>query len=122
MSPTQRTLAALRKQGRACDIVERWLGLAGKFGVRKDLFNIIDIIALDRYTGVVGVQSCGQSFSEHWKKLTEEQAESSRLWLETPGTTLELWGWRKLKVKRGGKAMRWTPRVVQVRLADLQGE
>ena len=116
VSPTQRTLAALRKQGITCGIVERWIAQARK---RIDLFNIIDIIAI---TGdkTIGVQSCGQAHSEHWKKLTIDEAEKSRLWLESPHRSLELWSWRKLKVKRGGKAMVWTPRVAVITLGDLQ--
>ena len=117
-SPTQRTLRELRRRGYRVDIVERWLPIPGGFGRRRDLFNIIDIIALTP-TGILGVQSCGSSFSEHWKKLTEDEAEQTRAWLETPGTALELWGWRKVKRKRGGKAMVWKPRVKQVELLDL---
>lgn len=95
------------------------------------MFNIIDIVALDhgystitnecyRKGGVIGVQSCGTAFSEHLKKLTIEKAEDTRNWLLTPGTSLELWGWRKVKVKRGGKAMKYEPRVQVITLDDLK--
>ncbi len=135
ISPTSRTLAALRNLGLHPWMVERWIPGAR---IREDLFNIIDIIALDhggpakitdeagrtikgRFKGgVIGVQSCGQSFSAHWRKLTIEKAEMSRLWLETNGCSLQLWGWRRLKVKRGGKAMKWTPRVKEITLSDLK--
>ena len=119
LTPTQRTLAALRQRGLTADIVERWLQYAGPHGVRKDLFGIIDIIALDLERGVVGVQSCGQDWSSHWRKLVVEQSEATERWLMTPGTKLELWGWRKVKLHRGGVAMRWSPRVQQITLADL---
>ena len=82
-----------------------------------DLFHIIDIIALDKDVGVVGVQSCGTAFSEHIKKMTVEYDYESIDWLRTKGTTLELWAWRKLKVKRGGKAVRYVPRVAQLSLS-----
>ena len=122
-SPTQRTLKRLRDCEYRCGIVERWLPIPGGFGRRKDLFNIIDIIALTP-DGVLGVQSCGSSFSEHWKKLTETEAEQTRAWLKTPGTSLEIWGWRKLKsrLKSGkvGKGMRWQPRIQAVTLKDLK--
>ena len=119
MTPTQRTLRELRKNGRRCGIVERWIGRDG-IGHRSDLFGIIDVISLDPERGVVGVQSCGAAFSQHYKKITEEKAEESIEWLQTPGTALELWGWRQVKLKRGGKAMRWRPRIHVFRLEDFK--
>lgn len=110
-SPTQRTIRELRNQGRRCAIVERWNQYAGPHGIRQDLFGIIDVLALDPERGVVGVQCCGSSYAAHYRKMTEERAEDSLEWLETPGTALELWAWRKIKLSRGGKAMRWRPRV-----------
>lgn len=123
-SPTQRTIRELRNQGRKCAIVERRIpaGPGIPFGITKDLFGIIDIIALDPERGVVGVQSCGQDFSAHERKLFEERAEECIEWLRTPGTALELWGWRKVKLKRGGKAMRWQPRIRVYTLADFASE
>lgn len=120
LSPTQRTLRELRQQGRVCGIVERWIPRPGRaHGVRVDLFGIIDIIALDPERGVVGVQSCGQAFAEHERKFFEERAQECIDWLATPGTVLELWGWRKVKVKRGGKAMVWRPRIRTFTLQDF---
>ena len=119
-SPTQRTLKALRDQGRIAGIVEKFNPYAGKFGIRQDLFGIIDIIALDKERGVVGVQSTGQGFSEHHKKLTIEKRQECIDWLETPGAVLELWGWRKIKVKRGGKKMTWHPRIKEYTLEDFK--
>ena len=40
------------------------------------------------------------------KQVTENVFE----WLNCDGK-LELWGWRKLKLKRGSKAYRWRPRI-----------
>ena len=114
MSPTQRTLKALKEMGRKCGIVEKFNYHAGPHGIRQDLFGIIDIIALDPVKGVVGVQSCGQAFSEHLKKLCFERHASTVRWISTPGATLELWGWRKVKVKRGGKQKVWKPRILEV--------
>ena len=116
MTPTQRTLRALRDAGRICAIVEKWNAHAR---IRQDMFGIIDIIALDPVFGVVGVQSCGQAFAEHHRKLTEEKVQECLDWLGTPGTALELWGWRKVKVKRGGKAGIWEPRVKVYTLDDF---
>jgi hypothetical protein len=110
-TPTQRTLRALRDRGLVCAIVEKYNAYAGPHGLRQDLFGIIDVLALDPERGVIGVQSCGQDFSGHRAKMLEERHQETFEWLSTPGTKLELWGWRKTKVKRGGVAMRWSPRV-----------
>lgn len=120
LSNTQRTLRALRARGLVAAIVEKWNQYAGPHGLRQDLFGIIDVLALDPERGVIGVQSCGSAFSEHLKKLTVEKAQETSDWLSTPGTSLELWGWRKVKVKRGGKAERWSPRVLVITL-DMVG-
>jgi hypothetical protein len=112
-TPTQRTLKALKERGFTCGIVERFNRFGGPFGIRQDLFGFIDIIAIHRIEGIVGVQSCGQAFSAHYKKITEEKYNECQEWLLCGGK-VELYGWRKLKVKRGGKAMRWTPRVLEI--------
>jgi hypothetical protein len=121
MTPTQRTIRELKNQGRKCGIVERFNSFVGPHGIRQDLFGIIDIIALDPERGVIGVQACGQDFSGHFKKITIDRAEQTIDWLMTPGAVLELWGWRKVKLKRGGKAMRWKPRVREILLRDVIG-
>jgi hypothetical protein len=100
----------MREQGRTCGIVERFNHYGGKFGIRQDLFGLIDIIALDPVDGVIGIQSCGQAFSEHVKKMTEERNEEMFEWLKH--AKVELWGWRKVLLRRGGSAERWTPRVM----------
>jgi len=123
MTPTQRTLKALKGKGLTCGIVERWLPIPGipGGGKRQDLFNILDIIAIAPGR-TIGVQSCGQSFAAHLKTLTEDRAEESRAWIEA-GNELELWGWRKLKAKKQdgsyGKAMRWAPRVRVITLKEV---
>lgn len=122
LSNTQRTLRALRERGLVAAIVEKWNAYAGPHGLRQDLFGILDILALDPERGVIGVQSCGSAFSEHLRKLTIEKAQETTDWLRTPGTSLELWGWRKVKLKRGGKAERWMPRVVEVTLEMIGKE
>lgn len=122
LSPTQRTLRELRAQGRVAAIVERWMQHVGTHGVRQDLFGIIDVLALDPERGVVGIQSCGQDFAVHLRKIREERAQEVHDWLSTPGTSLELWSWRMVKLHRGGKAMRWQPRIRQITLEDLEQE
>ena len=111
LSATQRTLRALREQGLVCAIVEKWNPYGGPHGIRQDLFGIVDVLALDPRRGFVGVQCCSGAFAAHMRKMTEEKAQECIDWLKTPGSVLEIWSWRKLKVKRGGKAMIWQPRI-----------
>lgn len=122
LSSVQRTIQHLRGEGVICGVVERFNAHVGEFGVRQDLFGIIDIIALDRQKGVRGIQCCGADFSSHVKKIFEEKTEETIEWLSTPGTTLEIWGWRKVKLERGGKAERWSPRVQVITLDDFNDE
>jgi hypothetical protein len=115
ISPTSRTLEYLRSQGWHADKVEQFNPHAGRFGKRKDLFNFIDIIALTE-KGIVGVQSCGQAFAEHDRKILEEPMALK--WLEKGGHVM-LIGWRKVKLRRGAKAMRWSPRIKEYTLEDF---
>jgi len=118
-SPTQRTLKVLRDKGYKAGVVERWLRYAGSFGKRQDLFGIIDIIAISP-DKTRGIQVCGSSFAEHYRKLTEEFAQATLDWLNCPYRSLEIWAWRKIKKKRGGKMMVWKPRIVEITLEDLK--
>lgn len=121
-SNTQRTLKWLRDQGYSAGIVERYLSYAGKFGKRKDLFGFIDIIAIDG-NDIVAVQSCGQAFLEHHRKITktEEIAAEAKKWLESGGRII-LIGWRKIKKTKGGKQMIWVPRIKEYSLEDFSIE
>ena len=111
ISPTQRTLKAMREQGRLVGIVERRLPirLGLPYGKTVDLFGFIDLIALDPVQGVVAIQSCGQDFAGHVEKIMVERNEAVFEWLKH--APLELWGWRRVKLKRGGAAIRWAPRI-----------
>lgn len=79
---------------------------------------IIDILAMDHTKGVVAYQVCGSDFSSHVHKLYANEKDCID-WLSTPGTSLFIIGWRRLKVKRGGKAMKWTPRIQEFKLEDF---
>ena len=119
MRPTQRTIRELKNNGRVCGIVEKWNPHVGSHGIRQDLFGIIDVLALDPERGVVGVQCCGGDFAAHYRKITEERIQETMDWLQTPGTVLEIWSWRKVKMKRGGIAKVWRPKIVEITLKDL---
>jgi hypothetical protein len=101
--------------------VEKFNPYAGKFGQRQDMFGIIDIVSLCPIRGIIGVQSCGNSFSEHWRKLTEEKADITHEWLSCGGK-LYIYSWRKVKKRRGGKQMIWHPRIKEITLEDVDCE
>ena len=113
ISNTSRTLNYIREQGWEADKVEQWNMYSRK---RKDLLGIIDIIALTD-KGIMGIQSTGQAFAEHNRKILEEPM--SLKWLEKGGS-LMLIGWRKIKLRPGAKAMRWSPRIKEYSLKDFQ--
>lgn len=102
----------MREQGRLCAIVEKYNAFIGPHGIRQDAFGFIDILAIDPVMGIVAVQSCGQDFSGHVRKLLEERNENVLAWCKH--ARAELWGWRKVKLQRGGKAERWMPRVADI--------
>jgi len=120
LSPVQRTMRYLREQGNICAVVEKWNAYVGEHGIRQDLFGIVDILVLDPERGFVGIQACGQSFAAHRTKLREENSQACIDWLSTPGGHLEIWGWRRIKVKRGGKAVRWSPRIERIVIEDFE--
>src|SRR5262245_41387051 len=111
-TPTSRTLAQLRKEGATAAVVERWLPQAR---VRRDLFGFADIVALREWplcegvigaTQIVAIQCCAMSGrARHLKKIQAEPLH--KLWLAAGGL-IEVWAWRKTKVRRGGVAVRWT--------------
>jgi hypothetical protein len=122
LSPTQRTLRELRQQGRVAGIVERWNQHVGPHGIRQDLFGFIDLIALCPERGIVGVQCCaGSGHAAHRKKITEECRDIAAEWCRCGGV-IELWSWSKVKLKRGGVAMRWKPRVEVIDIPQGQEE
>lgn len=118
LSSTQRTLRALRNEGVIADISERFIQHAGPHGIRMDLFGFIDVVALCPGRGIVGVQCCTTDVRGHIRKITEECTENAIAWLECNGH-IEVWGWRKLVVKRGGKAKRWMPRIISITMDDF---
>lgn len=74
MSTTARTLQRLRKEGITADKAEYYLACPGqKFGRRKDLFGIIDVVALDvENKETIGIQcTTVGALSQHKKKIRE---------------------------------------------------
>ena len=113
MTPTQRALADLREEGWTAQVVEKWNPYAR---IRQDLFGCIDLVAVHSEQGTIGVQACaGASLAARIAKSCAEPRLVT--WLQA-GNRFECWGWRKLKVKRGGKAVRWDVRRVNVHLVN----
>lgn len=92
-------------------------------GVRSDLFGLFDLIAMNPRQGVIGIQVCGPDFSSHYKKITQEKADSALLWLSAGrgNTKIEIWSWRKILEKSGGKKRIWKPRIKRISYQDFKG-
>lgn len=108
----QRTLKVLKDLGYDCGVVEHWNPYAKQ---RKDLFDFIDIIAITD-EGVVAVQACDSSFKAHDRKILNNKY--AKRWIKT--NPIQLWGWRKVKKKRGGKMMVWKPRFKKYKEEDFE--
>jgi hypothetical protein len=88
-SPTQRSLDELRKRGATAQVVERWIP---QTKIRKDLFGIIDIVAICEGS-ILGIQAT--STTNLSARVAKSLAEPKLLeWLEANGE-YEVWGWSK---------------------------
>jgi len=113
MSPTQRTLKLLRDNGYLAGIVEK---VIPKVFIRKDLFGICDILAL-KGTQTLCVQcTSGTNVSSHIHKIN---ALEEKQWLLNANWKIIVIGWKKKKIKRGGTAFKYIPRIIEM---DEQGE
>jgi hypothetical protein len=109
MSPTQRSLAWLRRRGATAAVVERYNPHAKR---RVDLFGFIDLVALDGGQGVLGIQTTSADHVSHrLAKLREECAEAMERWLNA-GNRLVIHGWAKQGPR--GRRKLWTLREVVV--------
>ncbi len=112
-SPTTRSLDRLRKRGWTPCIVERRLGKL----VTKDLFGFGDILAIKHGETPVLIQTTtGSNLAARRTKIYA--SDLAALVLQS-GFRIVLHGWRKLKVRRGGKAMVWTLREEEVTLGQI---
>jgi hypothetical protein len=110
-SPTQRSLAALRKDGWLCQVVEHFNSFAK---VRQDLFGFIDVLAL-RGNITLGVQTTDMTSVS--KRLAKIRSSPHLAAVLAAGWRVEVHGWRKPT-----KTIRtWRQRVVQVLATDIPG-
>lgn len=88
-SPTQRTLALLRKRGYIAAVVERWNPHAR---VRHDLFGIVDVLGI-REGETLAVQCTSSSnVSSRVAKIADCEAVPV---IRAAGWSLHVHGWRK---------------------------
>ena len=113
LNSINRTIKYLREEGCICGNVEKYNQYSKK---KNDLFGFIDIICIEPGVGVVAVQACGSDYRTHIEKMLGERNENMYEWLKY--NRVKLYGWRKLKLKRGGKARRWYPRIAEFFLED----
>lgn len=89
MTPTQRTLAEMRKRGHMAAVVEKWNPHAR---IRQDLFGIIDVLCLGD-SEVIGVQTTSASnLSARVRKIVDCDALPA---LRKAGVRLLVHGWKK---------------------------
>jgi hypothetical protein len=100
MTPTQRSLRLLRREGFTVAVVERWNAFAKR---RQDLFGFIDLVAINDSTGILGVQTttAHNLAARIAKILAEPQAKE---WLKAGGK-IEVHGWRRSKP--GSRRKEW---------------
>ncbi len=116
-----RTLAECRKRGWVAQGVEQTIKIPGGRTFKRDLFGVIDVVAIDLSAPLgqrtIGIQTTsggtGGSHAPHRDKILAEPRASS--WLQA-GNRLELWSWAKQGAR--GKAKRWTLRVETFSAAD----
>jgi len=92
----------LRDDGYYAEVVEHWCSFTRR---RKDMFGFVDIVAMKIGEPLLLVQttSGANTAARKTKILESEVATLAR----ACGHRIVVHGWRKLLVKRGGKAKRW---------------
>lgn len=86
VSPTQKTKQWFYKQKLHCDVTERWNPFAR---IRQDLFNFIDIIAINQ--GIWGIQAT--SFANTLARAKKSEANPVlKEWLKF--AHFAVWGWK----------------------------
>jgi hypothetical protein len=109
VTPTARSLEALRERGCLAAVVEKWNAHAR---IRQDLFGFGDILAIEPgRPGVLIVQACiADDITKRLEKLqTEPVAERVRRVLEA-GNRVLIMGWAKRGAR--GKRKVWTLREI----------
>jgi hypothetical protein len=94
ISPTALSLRLLRDDGWLVDVCERWVPIGGGGKVRKDLFGLIDLVALKE--GVtMGVQTTSHTNANaRLNKIQDEEHQVALRALQAAGWSIVVHGWR----------------------------
>jgi hypothetical protein len=96
VSPTALSLRHLRDEGWTADICERWIpGGSGISGRRKDLFGMLDLIAL-RGPKTLGVQTTSHTNANaRLNKMRDDEHALALAAMHAAGWSVVIHGWRK---------------------------
>lgn len=113
MKTTARSLQFLKQKNfTSAWLVERRVPTAS-----IDLWNFLDILVLDGLPGVLGIQACSSSdLNPHIEKIKNNPYVMPYL---QAGNRLQIHAWRKTKLFRGSKAIRWAPRILTVEFNEI---
>ena len=97
-SPTQRTLATVRKSGWQACVVEKWVPQARR---RVDAFGFGDLLAVHPTLRQIKlIQACARcDVSKRLTKIRTERREAASAWLDAGGV-IEIWGWPGPRIVR----------------------
>lgn len=105
-SPTAKTMAYYRQAGYLVDVAERWVPGAN---IRKDLFGVIDLVAITPDEPIMAIQAT--SLSNLPARVAKARASSAlAVWLRT-GARFVIIGW-------GARG----PKIVELRGEDMVAE
>jgi len=102
VTPTQRTLAELRKRGYTAAVVEKWNPHAR---IRQDLFGVIDVLAIGDNETLAVQATSGSNVAARIKKIADH---ASTPLIRKAGWRFVIHGWRK------NSKGRWVLREVDV--------
>jgi hypothetical protein len=88
MTPTQRSLTALRELGYLVEVVEKWNSFTR---TRKDLWGWADLLAIRRGE-VLAVQVTSEGVANRVKKVMDSETIGR---VREAGVRIEVHGWRK---------------------------
>ena len=101
-SPTQKTLAKLRKEGYLCAVVEKFNPFVK---VRQDLFSFIDILALKPGQKTLAVQTTTDNHVA--ERVAKIKVSKNYAMVKLSGWKVQVHGWKK-------KGNRWELRIVDL--------
>lgn len=107
MSPLQRTLDKLRREGWLVAVVEHWNSFRG---IRQDLFGFADALAVRGDTALLVQTTSGTNVAARLHKI--QQSSAARRWLESPSRKIVVHGWAKQGPR--GEAKRWVCREIEL--------